>query len=262
MIDLLFNFIPDKIKLINKHYYNNVSIRNFVYDSDTNFNWVDIFNDTCRLSNLQELNLYRTDESINELLLNLHMLPKLTKLTIWGYDNLTDDGIRNIPNTIQDLCLIFCFEITHVAFSHFTNLTSLNIRYCPNVQELLTINSINMRELSFFTNDYISDVLFASISNLVNLEKISLNYCFSLTNEGLALITNFPKLRKLYMTDVLNLNIAESESFLQTTTISVIFISALFWKIYKVKNNAELFIELDFQQIINEMNEMQEIATE
>lgn len=194
--------------------------------------------------------------------MNLHALPKLTKFTIWGYNHLTDDGIRNIPNSIEHLCLIFCFNITNNQLSQFTNLKSLNIRYCPNVQENITLNSLNLQQISFFTNDYISDIFFTSIVNLINLEKLILNYCFSVTNEGLEIISNFPKLRKLYLTDILNLNIEETDSFLRSLNINVIFISALFWKIFKIKNDNNIIIEYDFQHIIDELNQLTENENE
>ena len=238
-------------------------MRNIIFDNNFEFTNVahsrQIFDNTCRLSNLEELNLYKIDESIDELLLNLNLLPKLKKLTIWGYNYLTDDGIRNIPNTIETLCLIFCFNITQTSLSHFTNLSKLNIRYCPNIQESIIFNSLNLREISFFTNDYISDIFFVSISNLVNLEKLTLNYCFSVTNEGLRLINKFPKLRKLYITDVLNLNIEETEIIIRSCNINIIFISSLFWKLYKIKNDDKITIEYDFQYIIDELNQLNEL---
>lgn len=202
-----------------------------------------IFNNTCnKLFNLEELTLYNPCKLININLYKLSNLYKLKKIIIYGYHEITDFGISQLPANIENLSLIFCFSITNKMISRFTNLKKLNIRFCPNVcgDNTFVINSNKLEKLSFITNDYITDNFFKSIASCDNLKKLSVNYCFSITPNSLQIILkSFTKLKKIYLSDIININLDDASNILSNMKIKNIFISSIFWKICKLKSDQQ-----------------------
>lgn len=262
LINILFKFIPDSIKFLDQSFYRQIIKRTIRFDArhivgtTEEAVWSTAFNNTCyELLSLQELHIYNSCRDMNDHLYKLNNLKHLKKITIWGYHDLTDHGLDQIPDTIEELTLIFCFNITNRPLSRFKKLKRLVVKYCPLVWEDISL-SPTLEHITFITNDYISDEFFKSISNNQNLKSITLNYCFSITAISLAILKLFTNLKKIHLTDILNITLEETKEVLDVlVNVEYIYMSSIFWKVYKDAVEKKYRIVFNIQELLQQAAE-------
>jgi hypothetical protein len=129
VLTIVFQFIPNEMKLLNSEFYSKQT-KLVISHSDDNICKL-IMNNSCKITNLEELIIYTPSRIIDYQLgklFNFNKLKNLKKLTIYGYSELTDVGMEYIPDCIEELTLIFCVSITNKSLSRFTKLKKINIR--------------------------------------------------------------------------------------------------------------------------------------
>jgi hypothetical protein len=115
--------------------------------------------------------------------------------------NVDDDGLAALP-ACPALRELMPIDVPDAGYRHVgkcERLESLILMYCRNTTDAATEHITDLSRLSYYFNSYttISDRTPQLLSGMDSLERITLDTCHDLTNEGIAQLARLPRLREL-----------------------------------------------------------------
>lgn len=155
-----------------------------------------------RLNKLKSLNLAFCNFDIS--LGNIEHLPahtSLTDLNLSQNDEISDDGLKNLPQNLKILYLKQCNKITDIGISYITkrlsNLKSLNLSRCNKItlkglNELTTLTHLDVNDCKL---DVDRSIGFLSL--LTNLITLDIGDNFEITSKSTQYLTGLIKLTDL-----------------------------------------------------------------
>ena len=164
----------------------------------------------CHLSKLFKLTSINLSNCRITSLSSLASLVNLTSLDLSLCCLLTDNGLSSISHLINLTYLDLSNSKVDVGFVYLSNLTKLKLLnlFCSNFSQLSFLNALlNITHLDLGLCYYITDKELKPISNLTNLQVLSLKRCGNLTYDGYQYLKTFPHLRNLDFGELIENNI-------------------------------------------------------
>lgn len=127
-------------------------------------------------------------------------MPRLSKLSV-SCLNVSDDAVSALPH-FPALRELMPMDIPDAGYRHIGQCSSLNslvLMYCRDTTDAATEHLMGLSALTYYFASYtqITDRTPALLSHLRSLERITLDSCARVTNEGIAQLAVLPKLREL-----------------------------------------------------------------
>jgi hypothetical protein len=115
--------------------------------------------------------------------------------------NVEDEGIALLPS-FPSLRVLMPMDIPDARYRHIgacEHLESLILMYCRDTTDAATEHITSLRELSYYFNSYttITDRTPELLSTMDSLERIELDSCHWLTNEGVRKLARLPNLARI-----------------------------------------------------------------
>jgi hypothetical protein len=126
------------------------------------------FRDLARIGTLKELHISRADQMTDEGLKELSRLPKLETFSLYSAPRITDQGAKTFVERRRETLLFFALSFTPVTDRFTTDLPKL---------------APNLRQLGFYECKLITDQSVGPLSQLANLDQLSV-LATSITLDG------------------------------------------------------------------------------
>jgi Leucine-rich repeat (LRR) protein len=130
----------------------------------------------------------------------LAQMPALRSLSV-SCLNVDDSAVATLPS-FPSLRELMPMDVPDAGYRHIgkcERLESLVLMYCRNTSDEATEHIAGLRHLTDYFNSYtrITDRTPELLSNMDSLERITLDTCHALTNEGVSRLSRLPHLREL-----------------------------------------------------------------
>ena len=132
--------------------------------------------------------------------LALAEMPALRSLSV-SCLNVDDSAIASLPS-FPSLRELMPMDVPDAGYRHIgrcEHLESLILMYCRHTTDAATEHLAGLRHLTEYFNSYtaVTDRTPELLSTLESLERVTLDTCHALTNEGVARLARLPRLREL-----------------------------------------------------------------
>jgi hypothetical protein len=127
-------------------------------------------------------------------------MPALRGLSV-SCRNVEDEGIALLPS-FPSLRVLMPMDIPDAGYRHIgacEHLESLILMYCRDTTDAATEHITSLRELSYYFNSYttITDRTPELLSTMDSLERIELDSCHWITNDGVRKLARLPNLARI-----------------------------------------------------------------
>ena len=130
----------------------------------------------------------------------LSRMPRLAKLSV-SCLNVNDSAVALLPD-FPSLRELMPMDIPDAGYRHIgqcTSLDSLVLMYCRDTTDVATDHLLGLSALTYYFASYtqITDRTPALLSQIPSLERVTLDSCARVTDDGVAQLAALPKLREL-----------------------------------------------------------------